>query len=115
LPQKLTGRTACWHEKLQDYNFKILHISGKNNTPADVLSQPSDNEWEVGDKQLLLIPREVFLNIVDADIVNSLEALIVSSQCQHGLWLMGRKERSSLEEKWGLWVDTNNKVVVLPD
>ncbi len=37
-PKKLMGRTARWHEKLQDYNFKILHISGKTNTPADVLS-----------------------------------------------------------------------------
>ena len=23
---KLIGRTAHWHEKLQDYNFKIVHI-----------------------------------------------------------------------------------------
>ncbi len=37
-PKKLTGRTAHWHEKLQDYNFKILHIPGKTNTPADALS-----------------------------------------------------------------------------
>jgi len=37
-PKKLMGRMARWHEKLQDYNFKILHISGKTNTPADVLS-----------------------------------------------------------------------------
>jgi len=37
-PRKLTSRTAWWHEKLQDYNFKILHVAGKNNTPADALS-----------------------------------------------------------------------------
>ncbi len=37
-PRKLTGRTARWHEKLQDYNFKIVHISGKTNTPANALS-----------------------------------------------------------------------------
>ena len=37
-PRKLMGRTAHWHEKLQDYNFKILHIPRKNNTPADALS-----------------------------------------------------------------------------
>jgi len=37
-PRKLTGRMARWHEKLQDYNFKIVHISGKTNTPADALS-----------------------------------------------------------------------------
>ncbi len=43
-PRKLTGRTARWHEKLQDYNFKILHVAGKNNTPADALSRPCDDE-----------------------------------------------------------------------
>ncbi len=40
-PRKLTGRTARWHKKLQDYNFKIVHISGKTNTPADALSRPN--------------------------------------------------------------------------
>jgi hypothetical protein len=38
-PKKLTGRTARWHEKLQDYNFKIVHITGKHNGPADALSR----------------------------------------------------------------------------
>jgi len=38
-PKKLTGRTARWHEKLQDYNFKIVHIAGKSNGPADALSR----------------------------------------------------------------------------
>ncbi len=48
-PRKLMGRTARWHKKLQDYNFKILHIPRKNNTPADALSQPSDKEQEIGE------------------------------------------------------------------
>jgi len=48
-PRKLMGRTAQWHEKLQDYNFKILHIPRKNNTLADALSQPKDNEREIGE------------------------------------------------------------------
>jgi len=30
---------ARWHEKLQDYNFKIVHIPGKSNGPADALSR----------------------------------------------------------------------------
>ena len=38
-PKKLLGRTAQWHEKLQDYNFKIVHVPGKDNGPADVLSR----------------------------------------------------------------------------
>ncbi len=36
-PKKLTERTVWWHEKLQNYNFKIVYIAGKNNRPADVL------------------------------------------------------------------------------
>ena len=38
-PKRLTGRTARWHEKLQDYNFKIVHIASKSNGPADALSR----------------------------------------------------------------------------
>ncbi len=49
-------RMAQWHEKLQDYNFKILHIPGKNNTPADTLSQPGNDKREVGEQQLSLLP-----------------------------------------------------------
>jgi len=48
-PRKLIGRMVRWHEKLQDYNFKILHIAEKNNTPADALSHPCDDEQEVGE------------------------------------------------------------------
>ena len=42
--RKLTGRTARCHKKLQDYNFKILHVARKNNTPTDALSCPCDDE-----------------------------------------------------------------------
>jgi len=28
-PKKLTGRTMWWHEKLQDYNFKIITLWAK--------------------------------------------------------------------------------------
>ncbi len=48
-PRKLTGRTARWHKKLQDYNFKILHVARKNNTPANALSHPCDDKQEVGE------------------------------------------------------------------
>jgi len=42
--RKLTSRTARWHKKLQDYNFKILHVAEKNNTPANTLSHPCDDK-----------------------------------------------------------------------
>jgi len=45
-PQKLTGRTTRWHKKLQDYNFHIIHVQGKNNTLANALSCPSKDEQQ---------------------------------------------------------------------
>ncbi len=72
-PRKLTGRTARWHEKLQDYNFKILHMARKNNTPADALSCPCDNERETAERQLLLILESAFLNLAKAGDPNSLK------------------------------------------
>jgi hypothetical protein len=62
-PRKLTGRTACWHEKLQDYNFKIVHVQGKDNTPANTLSRPREEERTTEDKQLSLLPPECFVNL----------------------------------------------------
>ena len=79
-PRKLTGRMVHWHEKLQDYNFRILHIPRKNNTPADALSQPSNKEQEIGERQLSLLPQEAFLNLMEASSLDSLEALIVDAQ-----------------------------------
>ena len=58
---KLTERTAWWHEKLQDYNFKIVHISGKTNMPADALSRPNGQDIQESTKETLLIPLEAFL------------------------------------------------------
>jgi len=42
--KKLNGRMARWHKKLQDYNFKITHITGKINTPVDTLSRPNGSD-----------------------------------------------------------------------
>ena len=43
-PQKITPHQARWHEFLQDYNFKLIHIPGKSNTIADLLSRRKDFE-----------------------------------------------------------------------
>jgi uncharacterized protein with PIN domain len=37
-PQNLTQHTARWHLDLQEYNYKILYIPGKENGPPDALS-----------------------------------------------------------------------------
>ncbi len=100
-PRKLTGRTARWHEKLQDYNFRILHIPGKNNTLADVLSWPSNKEWEVGERQLLLLPKEAFLNLAEAGLPDSLKTLLIDAQLQYKPWLQVRKECYHWKEEHG--------------
>jgi len=37
-PKNLNRQTARWHTNLQEYDYKIQHISGKTNIPADTLS-----------------------------------------------------------------------------
>ncbi len=91
-PRKLTGRTARWHEKLQDYNFKILHMAGKNNTPADALSRPCDNKQEAGERQLSLLPESTFLNLAESGDPDSLEVLLVEMRQHYEPWFEARKE-----------------------
>ena len=37
-PRNLNRRTARWHADLQEYDYEIQHIPGKDNIPADTLS-----------------------------------------------------------------------------
>jgi len=92
---------AQWHETLQDYNFKILHIAGKNNTPAGALSHPSDDEQEVREQQLLLLPANTFLNLAEADDPNSLETLLATTQRQYQPWLKERQGCANWTEHQG--------------
>ena len=71
---------ARWHEKLQDYNFKIVHILGKTNMPADALSRPNGQDIQESTKEVSLIPPEAFLWIFRPDSDDSLESRIVESQ-----------------------------------
>ena len=50
-PRNLNRRTARWHADLQEYDFKIQHIPGKANTPADALSRPPDADQGKDDNQ----------------------------------------------------------------
>jgi hypothetical protein len=70
---QVIGRTAHWHEKLQDYNFRILHVQGKNNIPADALSRPNDDERQMEERTIVLIPPKTFLNLADTNPMSSLE------------------------------------------
>ena len=85
--QKLTRRTVRWHKKLQDYNFYIIHILEKNNTPADALSQPNEDKWWHKERQVTLLPPETFLNLADMGNEDLVEYLLVQEQHAHQEWL----------------------------
>src|SRR6266851_1088776 len=100
---------VCWHEKLQDYNFKILHVAGKNNTPTDTLSQPYNDEQEIGEQQLSLLPESTFINLAKAGDLNSLEGQISTAQQQYKPWFQARKEGQCWSKDQGQWLDSEQK------
>jgi hypothetical protein len=60
-PQKITARQARWNTFLQDYDFEITHIPGKNNTVADLLSQRKDFEGGVNPSpSITILPERLF-------------------------------------------------------
>jgi hypothetical protein len=118
-PKKLTERTARWHEKLQDYNFKIVHIAGKSNGPVDVLSRMHQKEEDEMTKLTPLISPDAFLNIFEAGNPGTVEHEIMEAQRQH-YSTMGRWEKTlSIErnEEPGrtTWRDKEGRLIVPPD
>jgi hypothetical protein len=59
-PQNLTRHMAQWHLDLQEYDYKILYIPGKENGPPDVLSQPPGADQGKTDNQgiTVLLPEK---------------------------------------------------------
>ena len=82
-PKKLSGRTARWHEKLQDYNFKIVHVPGKDNGPADALSRMHQDEEREEPKMTSLLPPDAFLNVFEAGDPGTIEHDVVTAQQKH--------------------------------
>ncbi len=82
-PKKLTGRTAQWHKKLQDYNFKIVHIAGKANGPVDTLSRMDQEEENREPKLTPLISSDAFLNVFEAGNPGTIEDEVANSQQQY--------------------------------
>jgi hypothetical protein len=109
---KLTGRTTRWHEKLQDYNFRIVHVQGKNNTPADALSCPSEDERQRDERPVTLLPLEVFLKLANTSNEDLLEYLLVREQERHSKWV---EEHEGQQAKGTtLWIAGDGQTLVPP-
>jgi RNase H-like domain found in reverse transcriptase/Integrase zinc binding domain len=80
-PRKLNRRTARWHSKLQDYNFTLHHVPGKNHTAADALSRPPGADMGKNDnQQMVMLPEPLFICVADEDSPGSVEHFITIVQ-----------------------------------
>jgi hypothetical protein len=60
--KNLNQRTARWHANLQEYDYKILYILGKTNTPPDALSQPPGaDKGESDNKDVIMLSTQKFV------------------------------------------------------
>ena len=60
-PRNLNRRTAQWHTDLQEYDYEIQHIPGKQNIPADTLSRPVNvDQGEEDNKNVTVIKPQQF-------------------------------------------------------
>jgi hypothetical protein len=108
---------ARWHKKLQDYNFRIVHIARKTNTPADALSCPNGLEHQEPVKEATLIPQKAFLNLFEAGLDGSVEADIVKSQQEHWGTLERWAKMLPIHQLDGvIWKDIpGDRLVIPPD
>ena len=61
LPKNLNRRTARWQADLQEYDYEIRHIPGKENIPPDALSRPPGVDQGKNDnQQQIVIPAEKY-------------------------------------------------------
>ena len=60
-PRNLNRRTECWHADLQEYDYEIQHIPGKDNIPADALSHPPEvDQGKTDNQNIVVIPSTKF-------------------------------------------------------
>jgi RNase H-like domain found in reverse transcriptase/Integrase zinc binding domain/Reverse transcriptase (RNA-dependent DNA polymerase) len=89
-PQKLNRHTARWHGELQDYNFTLHHMAGKNHMVADALLQPPGSDMGKNDnQQMVMLPEPLFIHVADKNSLDSIE---------HFITIIQNNNRSLMEE-----------------
>ena len=118
-PKKLIGRTIRWHEKLQDYNFKIVHISGKSNGSVDALLRMHQKDEDEEPKLTPLISPDIFLNVFKAGDPGMVEHKVVEAQAQHWTTMEQWEKTLSIERneepERTTWRDKEGWLVIPPD
>ena len=65
--RKITPQQARWAEFLQDYDFKLEHISGKANPVADLLSRRLDLKEGVNiNENVVILPEKLFVKLASS-------------------------------------------------
>jgi RNase H-like domain found in reverse transcriptase/Reverse transcriptase (RNA-dependent DNA polymerase)/Integrase zinc binding domain len=103
-PWKLNRCTARWHGELQDYNFTLHHVPGKNHMAADALSRPPGADMGKNDnQQMIMLPEPLFICVADEDSLGSIE---------HFITIIQNNNRSLMKEWEGTfpieWIDGPN-------
>ena len=59
--KNLNRRTGWWQADLQEYNYEIQHIPGKDNIPPDALSCPPgvDQGKNNNQQQIVILPEKL--------------------------------------------------------
>jgi hypothetical protein len=102
---------AQWYECLQDYNFKILHISGSTNMSTDALSRLTEEERVHEEKLFPLIPPGAFINLLDGEDPNHLIQRIIEAQRTHRQWMANQ----GYHQDGSNWRDHRGKILIPPD
>jgi RNase H-like domain found in reverse transcriptase/Integrase zinc binding domain len=118
-PKKLSGWTAHWHEKLQDYNFKIVHVPGKENSPANALSRMHQQDEPSEPKLTSLISPDTFLNVFSPGDPGTLEYKVIQAQQKHRTTIEGWEKNLKIQAEEGphemVWRDDGGWLIVPPD
>jgi hypothetical protein len=82
-PGEHNRRVARWHAELMDYDFELVHISGKKNGRADALSRrPDYDQGDEDNKNLVVLPAKFFSHarVANTQEIHPIQQIVVEDQ-----------------------------------